>query len=138
MWGETYLGEHLLLSKLSDKFYRFGCSFLELDALESLVHVESVNLKLRQERRHVSDESITMANLYMESLYLSLDVKQCVKLCRDILRKSELTIQGVDYKCARVYLALGQGQAKIMRTGLQEIAQPMKYRNSPRPWISNI
>ena len=42
MWGETYLGEHLLLSKLSDKFYRFGCSFLELDALESLVHVESV------------------------------------------------------------------------------------------------
>ena len=42
MWGETYLREHLLLSKLPDGFDGLGSSLLELDALESLVHVESV------------------------------------------------------------------------------------------------
>ena len=42
MWGETYLGEHLLLSKLSDKLDCLWGSLLELNALESLVHVESV------------------------------------------------------------------------------------------------
>ena len=42
MWGETYLCEHLLLSKLPDSLDGFGSSLLELDALESLVHVESV------------------------------------------------------------------------------------------------
>ena len=40
--GETYLGEHLLLSELSDRLDCLGGSLLELDALESLVHVESV------------------------------------------------------------------------------------------------
>ena len=42
MWGETYLGVHLLLSELSDSLDGLGGSLLELDALESLVHVESV------------------------------------------------------------------------------------------------
>ena len=42
MWGETYLGEHLSLSELPDSLDTLGCSLLELDALESLVHVECV------------------------------------------------------------------------------------------------
>ena len=42
MWGETYLCEHLLLSKLPDSLDGLGSSLLELNALESLVHVESV------------------------------------------------------------------------------------------------
>ena len=42
MWGETYLGEHLLLSELPDELDGLGSSLLELDALESLVHVEGV------------------------------------------------------------------------------------------------
>ena len=42
MWGETYLGVHLFLSELSDRLDSFWGSLLELDSLESLVHVESV------------------------------------------------------------------------------------------------
>ena len=42
MWGETYLGVHLLLSELSDRLDCLGGSLLELDSLESLVHVKCV------------------------------------------------------------------------------------------------
>ena len=42
MWGETYLREHLLPRKLSDSLDGLRSSLLELDPLESLVHVESV------------------------------------------------------------------------------------------------
>ena len=42
MWGDTYLCVHLLLSELSDSLDGLGGSLLELDSLESLVHVECV------------------------------------------------------------------------------------------------
>ena len=42
MWGETYLREHLLLSKLSDSLDGLWSSLLELDSLEFLVHIERV------------------------------------------------------------------------------------------------
>ena len=42
MWGVTYRSVHLLLSELSDRLDCLGGSLLELDSLESLVHVECV------------------------------------------------------------------------------------------------
>ena len=42
VWGDTYLCVHLFLSELSDRLDSFWGSLLELDSLESLVHVESV------------------------------------------------------------------------------------------------
>ena len=40
--SQTYLGVHLLLSESADVSNGAGSSLLELDSLESLVHVERV------------------------------------------------------------------------------------------------
>ena len=86
---------------------------------EMLAKIDGINEKWRLEGSKVTTETITAESLAAESLYQSLDVKQCSKLYGDVVRESELRVQRVDYKLAETNIALNSSLEEITREELQ-------------------
>ena len=78
-----------------------------------------MNARWKSEGRQVTEDNITVMSLDAEALYPSLDVKQCSKLCGELIENSELLVRGVDYKWASLYVALNMTQIEVNREGLQ-------------------
>ena len=72
-----------------------------------------------------------------EALYPNLDVDQCSRLCGQIITESQMSISGVDYKWAGLYIALNSTQQEVNRDNLDSLVPVRRYRQGPRPGISN-
>ena len=81
-------------------------TFEVISTEEMLAKIDPVNQNWQETGSVPNPEDVTVASLDAEALYPSLDVQQCSKLCGQLIRDSQMSISGVDYKWAGLYVAL--------------------------------
>ena len=79
-----------------------GC---EVQSTEDLLsRINELNRQIRE--KDVNSSSMMVGSLDVEALYPSINVKRAGEICRDKVTKSDLQIEGIDYRWGLIYLAL--------------------------------
>ena len=84
------------------------------------------------------DADLCIGSLDVKALYPSLKIKECARICREEVMKSEVVFEGVDYRWATQYLALSYTHAEINARRLNTVVPVRRYKFGQRPTISRI
>ena len=79
-----------------------------------------------------------VGSLDATALYPSLDVRQCSKLCGEMLRESPLKVEGIDYTWAAMYVALTSEQWQINSWKMDHIIPYRRHINGSQPGITGV
>ena len=80
-------------------------------------------------------EGLCIGSLDVVSLYPSLDIPKCAKICREQILKSDPNFDGIDLKWATMYVAMTNTQLQINQKGIQDIIPGRRHKNGERPGI---
>ena len=70
---------------------------------DMLSKIEGLNKRIQE--GEISPRNLIVGSLDVESLYPSVDTREAARICRDRVLNSPLSIEGIDYKWAGIYLA---------------------------------
>ena len=142
--GCSSMGVHLsnLLSEIIDAIASSMDGSIEVISTEDLLHkIDEYNKQVERDDHQglgekQENEKVVMNGADATALYPNLEGRQGGRLVRDAFMKSNLNIDGVNYKEAARYVAMRYDPFEVRKMALERIIPKRKYRKGTKPGVT--
>ena len=130
-----------ILSEIIDAIANSMEDKIEVVSTEDFINkIDGYNAEIdRQENsgtKSEKEEKVAITGADATGLYPNLQGRQSGRLVRDALVKSSVEIEGINYKEAARYIAMGYDQFEIRQMGIQRLIPRRRYTKGTRPGVT--
>ena len=83
----------------------------------------------------IDSDKIMVGSLDVKALYSSIDTKKASRICKERITKSPLTVEGIDYKWAGIYLAITMTPLEKAEAKVQGILPRRTFKGGTPPSV---